>query len=147
MNMLRISDHQSLLHLTLWLLCTGPTAYVSRFQYSSQMCITPMQAQVRMLGISYVVSYVVSYVASCVEFHHLGWFRCQPVFAGYYLSHSTWAWQLAFELRMCICYMLAEQLRPLFIPIHFNEKSDDNTVSCTLERHINLMVAIATCQT
>ncbi len=40
-----------------------------------------------MLGISYVVSYV----ASCVEFHHLGWFRCQPVFAGYYLSQSTWA--------------------------------------------------------
>ncbi len=144
MNMLRIWDHQSLLHLTLWLLCNGPTAYVPRFQYSSQMCITPMQAQVRMLGISYVVSYV----ASCVEFHNLGWFRCQPVFAGYYLSQSTWAWQLAFELRMCICYMLAEQLRPLFIPIDFFiKKGDDNTVSCTLERHINLMVAIATCQT
>ena len=52
MNMLRIPDHQSLPHLmiqTLWLMCTGTTEYVPRFQYSAQMCITPMQAQVSML--------------------------------------------------------------------------------------------------
>ena len=30
-------------------MCTATTAYVPRFQYSAQTCITPMQAQVSML--------------------------------------------------------------------------------------------------
>ena len=56
-DMLRIPDHQSLLHLiiqTLWLMCIGTTTYVPRFQYSAQMCITPMQAQVSMIRTSSV---------------------------------------------------------------------------------------------
>ncbi len=42
MNILRIPDHQALLHVmlqTFWLMCTGT-------QYCPQICITPMQAQV-----------------------------------------------------------------------------------------------------
>jgi len=57
MNMLRIPAHQALLHLmmqTLWLICTGTTTYVPRFQYSAQICIKPMQAQVSMLRTSSV---------------------------------------------------------------------------------------------
>ena len=40
---------------------------------------------------------------------------------------------LRFELRMCICYMLAEQLRPLFIPIHFFIKK-----VMTIQYHVHL---------
>ena len=55
MSMLHIPDHQSLLHAmvhTLRLMCDvqwNHNSVFAHFQYSAQMCITPMQAQVSML--------------------------------------------------------------------------------------------------